>query len=86
MASDTGTQSEQEKRDREKEVSITYDLPYVTGFLRRVRCCAYVPFLPSFNGFLAARKSAGKADRPVPLDGSTKVGYQNKSFDTGPDH
>ncbi|XP_076461581.1 solute carrier family 23 member 2-like [Babylonia areolata] len=36
--------------DIQNEVALTYDLPYVSEALRRIRCCTFVPFLPSFRG------------------------------------
>ena len=27
----------------------TYDLPFITGCLRRLKCSAYIPFLPPFK-------------------------------------
>ena len=87
MTSDISSQSEQEKKDKAAELSITYDLPYVSRLLRRVRCCAYVPFLPSFNGFMAAWKSGhkDKPDERTEANGSKTVGYSNRTFDSESD-
>ncbi|KAL8622369.1 hypothetical protein ACOMHN_041697 [Nucella lapillus] len=48
---DSSQHSAQAIEEAQKEVAATYDLPFVSGLLRRVGCCSYVPFLPSFQGF-----------------------------------
>ncbi|KAK7110352.1 hypothetical protein V1264_014239 [Littorina saxatilis] len=80
MTSHTGPLTEQQKADEQSDVALTYDLPLVSACLRRIRCCAYVPFLPSFKGFFAPKSEKDENEKPVAANGKA-VGYENQTYE-----
>ncbi|KAK7493177.1 hypothetical protein BaRGS_00015514 [Batillaria attramentaria] len=64
--------------EKEVEKHSTYDLPFVSEWLRRHGCCSFVPFLPSFSGFLQNGKLKSVTDTQP---GVSVVSFKSHSQD-----
>lgn len=59
----------------------TYDLPFITPFLRRYKCFSYIPFLPTFKvppkSIFGVRCKSKSKKRTRPIYSETYIGIQN---------
>ena len=53
-----------ESESGNKDLEI-YDIPFVTKYMKRVKCCSYIPILPTFNKELAVHCGSCKRTKSV---------------------